>query len=185
MCTQNRRLYLRAFEYSDLEFVNKLRNNDALIALTCGNKYYISSERDRKWIDDKIFNNYNQLYLMLCRTKDNQPIGYICATNIDYVNRKARWDGILIEEEFSGNGYGTEGGQLLLEHLFCELGMNMVYGFLLESHLASLKMVKKIGFRVDGLVRNFVYKRNMFHNVYVITILKSEHDDIIRKVTLN
>jgi ribosomal-protein-alanine N-acetyltransferase len=60
------RLYLRAFEYEDLKFLNMLRNDDSFFALTTGNKYYISSERDKKWIEDKIFNNYNQLYLMLC-----------------------------------------------------------------------------------------------------------------------
>ena len=178
MSNFNKRLYLRAFEYDDLAFINKLRNDDMFFTLTCGNKYYISSERNRKWIEDKIFNNHSQLYLMLCIIDDSRPIGYICSTNIDYVNRKAQWGGIVIAKEFAGKGYGTEGGQLLLEHLFGELGMHMVYTFVREDHAASLRLTEKVGFQKDGLVRDYIYKQNKFHNAYLCSILKSEYDDM-------
>lgn len=171
----NRKLYFRAFEYEDLNFINKLRNDEASFNFTCGNKYFISSERDKKWIEDKIFNNHSQLYLMLCTIDDRNPIGYICSTNIDYINRKAQWGGIVISNDFSGKGYGTEAGQLLLEHLFEELGMNMVYGFWREDHIASLKMAEKIGFKIDGLIRDYVYKQNKYHNAYLCSIIKSDY----------
>jgi len=177
-----RRLYLRAFEYEDLTFINKLRNDDTLFDFTCGNKYFISSERDKEWIKDKIFNNYNQLYLMICTIGEEQQIGYICATNIDYINRKAQWGGIVVDEEFSGKGYGTESARLLLKHIFCELGMNMVYGFWRTDHIASLKMAEKIGFQNNGLARSYVYKQNKFHNAFLLSILKEEFESIIKNI---
>ena len=180
MNAQKKGIYLRAFEYSDLCFLNKLRNDDLLFYSTCGNKYYISSERDRKWIEDKIFNNQNQLYLLISTIEGNISIGYICATNIDYINRKAQWGGIVIVSEFAGKGYGTEASKLLLGHLFEELGMNMVYGFWKEDNGVSLKMAEKLGFQKNGLVRDFVYKQNKFYNAYLYSILKSEYEDKIR-----
>ncbi|MBA2860460.1 GNAT family N-acetyltransferase [Methanococcus maripaludis] len=172
----DKRLFLRALEYDDLEFINKLRNDDTLFEFTCGNKYFISSQRDKKWIEDKIFNNNSQLYLMICTVNSYDPIGYICSTNIDYINRKAQWGGIVIGKEFSGKGYGTEAGKLLLDHLFGELGMNMVYGFWKEDHDASLRMAEKIGFQKDGLMRDYVFKKNRFHNAYICTILKRDYE---------
>lgn len=172
----NKRLYLRAFEYEDLDFINKLRNNEVIFNYTCGNKYYISSEWDRKWIEDKISNNYNQLYLMICTIEDQQKVGYICITDIDYLNRKAQASGIIINEKFSGKGYGTESTKLILEHLFYELGMNMVYGYWRTDQLASLKIAEKIGFQNDGLARSFVYKQNKFHDAYLLCILKDEFE---------
>lgn len=174
----NRRLYLRAFEYEDLNFINKLRNDNALYDYTCGNKYFISSERDKKWIEDKIFNNYKQLYLMVCTIDGSIPIGYICAIDIDYINRKAQAGGIVIALEFASNGFGTEAANLLLKHLFGELGMNMVYLFVREDHKASLKMTEKIGFKKEGMMRDYVYKQNKFHNAYIYSMLKSEFDCI-------
>src|SRR3954468_11809410 len=91
------RVFLRAFEYSDLEFVNKLRNRDDLYKHTCGNKYYISSEYDKKWIEDKIFNNTTQIYLVICLIDNNSPIGYLSLNDIDHINKKAQWGGIIVD----------------------------------------------------------------------------------------
>jgi len=168
-------LYLRAFEYSDLSLLNAIRNDDILYQTTGGNKYYISSEYDKKWIEDKIFNNNNQLYLVICCRDIDKPVGYICATNIDYINRKAEWGGLVISGEFSGKGFGTDVGNLLLDHLFYELGMNMVYVFIKEGNKASVRIAEKLGFNKDGLIRDYVYKQNSFHNVYIFTLLKSEY----------
>lgn len=90
------RLYLRAFEYYDLNFLNQLRNDTNLSSKTCGTKYYISSEWDKKWIENKIFNNQSQLYLMICQSENDEPIGYICAIDIDYINRRAQWGASLL-----------------------------------------------------------------------------------------
>ena len=116
---------------------------------------------------------------MICTLSDGYPIGYICATNIDYINRKAVAGGIVLAEEFSGKGYGTEASRLLLKHLFEELGMNMVYTFVREDHIASLKVCERAGYKRDFLVRDFVYKQNKFHNAYFLSILKSDYDNIM------
>ena len=171
-------LYLRAFEYSDLSLLNSIRNDDLLFQTTGGNKYYISSEYDKKWIEDKIFNNHNQLYLVICCKDIDEPIGYICATNIDYINRKAEWGGLVISKEFISKGFGTDTGYLFLDHLFGELGMNMVYAYVKEDNKASYRMSEKYGFKKDGLIRDFVYKQNSFQNAYVFTMLKSEYEII-------
>ena len=148
-------LYLRAFEYEDLNFINKLRNNDVLFELTCGNKYFISSERDKKWIEDKVFNNYYQLYLMICEGEEENRIGYICANDIDYINRKAELGGLVIDEEYRNKGYGTKSLRMMLKHLFWELNMNMIYTYCRVDHTISVKTSKKLGFQNKVLLISF------------------------------
>lgn len=174
----NNKLYFRAFEYDDLDFINKLRNDEDNYIYTCGNKYYISSVRDRKWIEDKIFNNNLQLYLMLCTKDGGAPVGYIAIINIDYLNRKAQYGGIVISNQYSGKGFGTEATKLLLHHVFEEMGMNMFYGYWREDHKASLKMAEKSGFKIDGLFRDYVYKQGKFHNAYILSMLKAEYEKL-------
>lgn len=171
-----KKIYFRAFELSDLNFINSIRNDNILFPTTTGNKYYVSSEYDKNWIEDKISNNYHQLYLMICCKKTNTAVGYTSATNIDYINRKAEW-GMIISSEFISGGFGTEAGHLFLDHLFGELGMNMVYAYVKENNKASNTIPKKFGFTQDGLIRDFVYKQNSYHNVFLYTLLKSEHDN--------
>ena len=172
------KLYLRAFEYSDLNLLNSIRNDDSLFQTTGGNKYFISSEYDKKWVEDKIFNNYNQLYLVICSRDSDVPVGYLCATNIDYINRKAEWGGLIISKEFNGRGFGTEAGYLLLAHLFEELGINMVYAYVKEDNKGSYRIYEKLGFHKDGLIRDFVYKLNDYHNAYIFTMLKSDFENL-------
>jgi len=171
------KIYLRAFETSDIHFLNTIRNNDTLYQTTTGNKYYISSEHDKKWIEDKIFNSYQQLYLVICSSESQKPLGYICANHIDYLNRKAEWGGLIISKEVNSKGIGTDAGYLFLDHLFGELGMNMVYAYVNENNKASYRLSEKFGFKQDGLIRDFVYKQNRFHNAYLFTMLKVDYDN--------
>lgn len=172
----DRRLYFRAFETEDLELINRLRNDDYVYELTSGNKYYVSSKRDERWIEDKILNNFSQLYLMICKYETNEPIGYIAVTDIDYVNRKAKYGGIVISKEHSHQGFGTEATELMFEHMFDELGMNMLYGFWREDHTSSIKMAEKTGFAINGLITDYVYKQGKFHNAYLMTITQKDYN---------
>ena len=43
-------VYLRAFEITDLTLINKWHNDDEINSLTGGNKYFVSSEYDKKWL---------------------------------------------------------------------------------------------------------------------------------------
>ncbi|WP_316569211.1 GNAT family protein [Neobacillus sp. YIM B06451] len=169
-------IYLRAFEYDDLSFINKIRNDNELFEYTLGNKYYISSVWDKNWIEDKILNNSNQLYLMICSAELNEPIGYGAVTNIDYVNRKAELGGILIAKEFASKGYATQASKLFIGHLFEELGLNMLYTFIREDHIISLRLAENLGLKKQGLLPDYVYKRNKFHNAYILTLLRSDYE---------
>lgn len=169
-----KRIFLRAFEYEDLEVINEIRNDDENFELTGGNKYFISSEYDKKWIEDKIFNNQKQIYLAIC-LNNQKIIGYLCITNIDFRNNIAKFGGINIHKEHSGNGFGTEATKLLLKYVFEELGINRFYGFWLEANLASIRMAEKAGFIKEGLVRDFVFKRNKYHNAFLMSVLRKDY----------
>jgi [ribosomal protein S5]-alanine N-acetyltransferase len=177
-----RKVYLRAIEFSDLSFINKLRNDDSIFQKTTGNKYYISSEYDRKWIEDKIFNNYKQLYLVVCRIDTNEPIGYICAINIDHINRKAEFGGLVISSEYHSNGFGTEACLLLLDHLFEELGMNMIFTVAKEDNSVTLRLFEKLHVQCAGVLRDYVYKQGHFYNAYIYSLLHSEYKEFKTKL---
>jgi len=176
------RLYLRAFEYSDLDVLNKLRNDEEAYQFTGGNKYYISKEYDRKWIEDKIFNNQKQIYLAICLNNTNEVIGYLCIIEIDHWNRKAIWGGINIDLNYGNKGFATEASLLMLRFAFEELGINRFWGYWLESNIASLRMAEKLGFIKEGLVADFVYKKNCYHNAFILRMLHSEYDQLYNSI---
>jgi ribosomal-protein-alanine N-acetyltransferase len=44
-------VYLRAFELENYKLINSWRRDEEIYRLTDGNKCYVSSERDRKWVE--------------------------------------------------------------------------------------------------------------------------------------
>jgi RimJ/RimL family protein N-acetyltransferase len=171
-------VYLRAFEYSDLELINKWHNDDEINLLTGGNKYFVSSEYDKKWIENKMLDNLRDIYLGICLKNDNKLIGYISINGIDYRNRTAIWGGIIIGfKNERGKGYAVEAANLMLDYVFNELGINCLYAYWLEKHTSSIKLGEKLGFKKEGILRERIFKSGQYNNEVVMSILAKEFNN--------
>ena len=49
-CPNENEIYLRPLEVSDYVFINMLRDDEGVFPNIMGNKFYISAEREKKWI---------------------------------------------------------------------------------------------------------------------------------------
>lgn len=172
------KVYLRAFELEDYKIINKWRKNEEITKLVGGNKYFISSERDRKWVEEKIFNDKINIYLAICFKETDEMIGYLSVVNIDWRNRNAEWGGIIIgDKEFRKKGLAKESAYLMLDYIFNELGLHRFYGYWLTSHKKSIQMGLKLGFKQEGILRECLYKNNKFNNLNILSILKKEFEE--------
>jgi ribosomal-protein-alanine N-acetyltransferase len=170
-------IFLRAFEISDLELLNKWHNDDQINILTGGRKHFVSKEYDKKWLEDKMLNNANQIYCAICCSENGKMIGYISLTGIDFVNRNAFWGGIIIGDlNARSKGYASKAAILLMNHAFFELGLLKVYGNWLAENKVSIFTAKMIGFKQEGILRSHIFKNNVLHDVLIMSILKNEFE---------
>lgn len=169
-----KRIYFRAMELIDLEFINKIRNDDFNYKLTCGNKYYTSRIKNEKWIIDKSMNNETSIYFMICLLNSDDTIGYCSINNIDHQNQKAQYGGISIDKDYSSQGFATEATKMLLDFAFNELNLNMIYGFWKTDHAASLKMAENCGFKNSGIIEDYGFKQGRFYDAYIYTLKRTE-----------
>jgi len=180
-------VFLRAFELRDSEFVNSLRRIEEFENLIGGNKRFVSLARDQKWIEDLIYRDYqDRFYVAICHVenKDDKIIGYTSVSNIDHINKSCFWSGIKIHPDFHGKGYATQTALLILKFVFEELNIERCTGQCLEEHIVAKKLMEKIGFKVEALQRHSVYKAGMFHNQFVLSILRDEYLLIKEKFNL-
>jgi RimJ/RimL family protein N-acetyltransferase len=169
------KVYLRAFESQDLDLLHKWHNDDEINMVTGGRKFFISKERERKWLEDKMLNDRDQLYCAICIAESLKMIGFTSLNEIDYVSRKAVWGGIAIGDSTErGKGYAKSASILLFNHGFNELNLNKIYGRWLASNEGSIILGKKLGFKQDGILREELFKGNKFHDIIVMSLLKSE-----------
>lgn len=169
--------YLRAFEYEDLELIHQWHTDEEINLLTGGNKFFISKERERKWLEDKMLNDRNQIYCAICDTESSKIIGFTSLNEIDYINRKAFWGGLVIGDKLNRNkGFAASASIQILTYGFCELGLNKISGKWLLEHKTAIINGRMLGFITEGILRQEVFKVNKFHDVLVMSLLKANFE---------
>ncbi len=171
-----KRIYLRRFEYDDIGFINGIVSETNIFSLTGANSIYSSKTQNQKFLENAI-DNAEPLYLVICLSDEDLPIGYLSLRDFDRINRKVHWSGIMISNKHSGHGYATEAGSLIINYVFNELNMHKIYGRVMENNIPSLRMCEKLGFTQEGTLRDEVYKYGKYHNVIIIGLLDSEWKD--------
>ena len=78
------------------------------------------------------------------RKADRRNIGYVQIAPVE----NGKWEiGYHIAEAYTGNGYATEAVRAFLPVMADKIGISEVYGICLEDNKASVRVLKKCGFR--------------------------------------
>ena len=98
-------IFFRAFEENDHVLINKWRNDKNIQTLTGRAFRYISSQMEKEWVKDKMFNNTKDIYLAICLNDEScKMIGYCSINSIDYINRSAEQGGLVIGDPNACDG---------------------------------------------------------------------------------
>ena len=176
-------VFFRAFEADDYLLINKWRNDPEIQKLTGGTFRYVSSEREKEWVRDKIVNNITDIYLAICLNDETKRmIGYCSINNINYIHRIVSGGGLIIGEHKYRDGYTyIETMLMFLSYVFGTLNMNRVSCTILEDQKVSYTMALLLHFKQEGLMRQSVYKNGKYHNEYILSILRDEYYDLCEK----
>ena len=169
----NKIIYLRAFEVDDYLTSIRWRNDDGIWSQLGGIKYFVSSNYEKKWIEDAIFDSKN-IRLAVCLKDGDKYVGNVSITNINTANRSGISNILIGDRSCWGQGVGTEAYQLLLDYAFNERGFHRIEALVLEDNVASLKMHQKCGFKIEGTLRESVFKNGRWQNQVVLSILENE-----------
>ena len=138
-----------------------------------GGNLYVSEARERKWIEDTIFQSAD-IKLAVCLKDNNLHIGNVYLTGINYVNRTAESHILIGDKDYWGQGYAKEALLEILDYGFNERGLNRVEAHINADNSASLRMHEKCGYKRDGVLRQAIYKNGRYKDVVVMSILKEE-----------
>lgn len=107
------------------------------------------------------------------RVTDNQLVGLVRYFDLNSRNRSAEI-GFLIGPEFHGQGYSHEAVGMLLKYLFRELRLNKVYAQTAEFNNRSFKLLARLGFKVDGRLRQHHELTGVLYDDLILSILAEE-----------
>lgn len=166
-------LLFRKPTQEDVERLVELKNNKKASMLLGGNTPIYTMEGISKWVD---YHNHNEeeVLLVVYDETAGKLIGHVGLYKIDLLTKKSAFGILLADDDSRGKGYGTMCTKTLVNYAFDELGLHKVYAEVISENKASEAMLKKCGFRTDGILRDDNYKNGVYYDVLTMSILENE-----------
>ena len=165
---------LRSVELDDLTFIKNIRTSED-VQSSVGCRVFLNDDKQKAWFKD-ILENVKVLYAIFEIKNNNNwlNIGYVRITEIDHVN-KSMMVGADLHASVRGKGYGRIVFKLLLELGFKQWAMNRLYLFVLESNVRARTLYEKVGFKVEGVQREAIYKNGRYEDYIMMSILRKDY----------
>ena len=87
------------------------------------------------------------------------------------------WDEIqiIIISGFSGKGYAQKALKTGVDYAFNTLNMHKVYLWVDIDNAPAVHIYKKLGFKIEGTIKEQFFAGGRYHDSYFMGILKSEY----------
>jgi RimJ/RimL family protein N-acetyltransferase len=143
----------------------------------------LSIEDEESWFNNMQQTPIEEHPLVIDVLKGNNwiTIGNSSFHKIDWRNRVAEIGIVIGEKAYWNSGYGTQAMYLLVQHGFGMLNLNRIFLHVFANNPRAIRCYEKVGFVHEGCLRQNVYKNGMYVDVIVMSILRSEWNQINKK----
>ncbi|MDN3596605.1 GNAT family N-acetyltransferase [Zunongwangia endophytica] len=165
------KLYLRALEPEDLEFLHELENNEEFWEVSATQAPF-SKFILKKYLENSHLDIYEvkQLRLVICNLKQ-QPIGLIDIFDFEPRDRRAAIGILIAKPEERQKGFGAESLSLVCKYCFKHLGLHQVYANITADNERSLRLFENRGFSQAGLKKEWTFIDGRFKDEYLYQLI--------------
>lgn len=122
--------------------------------------------------------NENEIPYSIRTIRDNRLVGVMVIKDIFWAARHCSfWLGIGNAAD-RGQGYGTDAIRAMLKYAFLEMNMHAVRLEVMSYNPGGIRAYEKVGFKLDGTMRAFVYRDGVYYDVHAMSILRREWESL-------
>lgn len=173
------KVLIRPVEEGDLPEIHKWSNDFELKGLFDFIINFTSYE-DLTKIHNDMEECKNNIEFTIVEKETKKPVGKCALMDIDLISKKSLCSLYIGDSSCREKGYGSEGMKLLMEFAFCDLNLNRLGLSVFDFNKRAIKSYKKCGMKVEGIIREGVYRNGKYHDIYFMGILKSEYEEMIK-----
>lgn len=172
---ETERLKMRAIKRSDVNDINEYASNPRTSEFLLWESHK-TLEYTKRFVDIVLakykLGEYHDWAIVL---KENQKMIGTCGfTRIDEENSIAEI-GYVLNPAYWGNGLATEAARKIVDFAFDFLKVNRVEARFLFGNEASLNVMKKVGMKFEGYLREYQLVKGSYRTVGISSILKREY----------
>ena len=131
------------------------------------------------WYRNKASNNPNQVDFEIHDCETNKLIGHCGLYYINWVYRTGEFGIYIGDQNYKGKGYGSDSLRTLIKYGFDDLNLNRIWAEVYTNN-AALDLYTRVGFVVEGAMRQTVYKNGRYYDSTIIGMLKSEYEQLYK-----
>lgn len=150
MRIEGRQVVLRDVQKTDME--NKVRwFNDPQVNKTLLLEDKLDLDRTLKWFEGLAGDDSRREFIV--ENKKGEPIGITGLLQINRRHGTAECYCVIGEKTYWGKGLGTEVHALLIDWGFKNLGLHKIWADIRAENTAIIKVIERLGFKVEGTLR--------------------------------
>lgn len=164
----NDKISIRPIEHTDLEKLHKWRNDKNIFDNLGGGFFPRSRSQMNKWMDSFVDNTLtNQKFII---TVEEEAIGYISLSDINYKNGNADLGLYIGEDSARGKGYAKMALNIIKDYAKNTVNMRKISLNVLEENTNAIKLYEKCGFIVCGCKRKERFVNGDYKNVILMEV---------------
>ena len=164
---------IRSFQHSDKAALVKYADNKKIfIRLKDRFPHPYTEEDAEEWLGLACNQNPE---LNFAIANDTELIGAVGLQLQDDVNRFSAEIGYWVAEPFWGIGIAASALMGMTDYAFKHYEFNRLFAGVFEGNDASVKVLAKAGYKLEGKLRKAVYKEGNFLDEHIYSILREEH----------
>lgn len=173
---QTARLTLRPFRSEDAEPLQALAGDRAIADTTISVPHPFTPEHAQAWISEygRPEPDPPHRYFAVVLRSEGSLIGVVALRDIDREHAQAELS-FWIGRAYWGRGLASEAAAAALGFGFGEMALNRVTAYHMVRNAASRRVLTRLGFQGEGLLRQRVRKWGVFEDVLAYALLRADY----------
>ncbi|MFZ0489104.1 MAG: GNAT family protein [Salegentibacter sp.] len=169
------KIYLRALEPEDLDFVHQIENQEDLWELSATQTPY-SRFLIKKYLQNSHRDVYEVKQLRLVISDyDQKTLGLIDVFDLEPKDRRAALGIVIADPADRSKGYGAESLSLICKYCFTHLALHQVYANVAASNSGSIKLFEKHGFEKIGVKKEWNLVNGTYQDEILYQLINNVH----------
>ena len=171
---QKIKIQLKQIIKSDLKLLIEWRNSNKIFPYNT-QYFLLNSKTQTDWFNSLQNDSSRKMFMI---SHENMKIGICGLIDIDYKNKNANIAIIIGKTQLHAKGFGTMTLSNLLNYGFKKLGLHRIGADVIEYNKTSIHLFEKSKFKIDVIHRNVIWRNNRWWNMYSMSILKDDFNEI-------
>ena len=173
--TEGSLVYLRPLERADLNerYLGWLNDPEVTRYTEVGT--FPSSPADLESYYRDVASSKNYVMLAVVQKQSGQHVGNVKLGPIQWIHRSATFSILIGEKDLWGQGVGMEATRLMIEYGFNRLNLHRIDLGVFAEHQAAVRCYEKVGFKVEGRMREDLFQGGEYKDRLWMGLLRSEY----------